>query len=164
MGFLDRAKKLAEQAMTELKEQTAKARHPSPTGAGAGGAPPAADPRFGTPYREGMLGRPGWREHDLIDPAAILPVKARDGAGIPHSTKSEIVAEPYGVGRRWTSGRRAAGLFYRLDPDHRAWTSSTLEDGRSLVFLDDVVLEVKGLDEGAVADLTTAVRRAMTEA
>lgn len=110
----------------------------------------------------GMLGRPGWRERDLTDPAAVLPAEARDRAGIPRSTKSEVLAEPFGVGRRWTSGYRSAGLFDRLDPDHLSWTppmgDPNLEDGRSLIFLNDLVLEVKGLDDGAVTELTNAVR------
>ena len=161
MGFLDKAKKLAEQAMSELKEQTAKARNPSPTPAPPVVAPPS-DPRFGTPYVMGMLGRPGWREQGLTDPAAILPIDARDRAGIPHTIKSEILSEPYGVGRRWTSGERSAGLFYRLDPHHEAFSETLLEGGRSLVFIDNVVLEVQGLDEGAVADLASAVRRSMS--
>lgn len=154
MGFLDKAKKLAEQAVSEIKQQTERARHPAPAP-----APAPADPAFGTPYREGMLGRPGWRERGLTDPAAILPIKDRDGAGIPHSVKSVIVAEPFGVGRRWTSGDRSAGLFYRLDPDHQAYAAPSTEDGRSLVYIADVVLETKGLDEGAVAALVGAVRR-----
>ncbi len=157
MGFLDRAMKKAEQALADIQKKK-DALRPS-----AASAPPAADPHYGTPYREGMLGRPGWRERGLTDPAAILPADARDRAGIPRSTKSEIRAEPYGVGRRWTSGERSAGLFYRLDPDHRAWTAPELEDGRALVFLADVVLEVKGLDAEAVAGLTSAVRQATSE-
>src|SRR5436853_4650976 len=112
MGYLDRAMKKAEQALADIQKKK-DALRPSPAS-----APPTADPSFGTPYREGMLGRPGWRERGLTDPAAILPADARDRAGIPRSTKSEIRAEPYGVGRRWTSGERSAGLFYRLDPDH----------------------------------------------
>ncbi len=159
MGFLDRAIKKAEQALADLQAKKEALRPSTP----ADGPPPAVDAKFGTPYREGMLGRPGWRERGMADPAAVLPVAARDRAGIPHSTKSEIRAEPYGVGRRWTSGERSAGLFYRLDPDHRAFTASAAEDGRSLVVVGDVVLETNGLDEETVAGLASAVRRATAE-
>jgi hypothetical protein len=166
VGFLDRAKRLAEQAVSKAEEALAEARARSQSPSDSPGAAPAglADPRMGTPYVPGMLGRPGWRERGLEDPAAVLPIADRDRAGIPHSTKSEVVAEPFGVGRRWSSGGRSAGLFYQLDPEHRAWeppggrspmpevmgaTAATLPDGRSLVFLstgdNSVVLEVQGL-------------------
>ena len=174
MGFLDRAKKLAEQAKDKAEEALAEAK--ARTAKGDEGAPSAptepkpVDPRMGTPYVPGMLGRPGWRERGLVDPAAVLPIAERDRAGIPHSTKSEIVQEPFGVGRRWSSGGRAAGLFYQLDPEHVSWeppggaapmgevagaSAASLPDGRSLVFLGDVnrrvVLELKGLDEARAA-------------
>jgi hypothetical protein len=111
VGFLDRAKKLAEQAMgkaedalNEVKARAGQASQGSqpPSGGSSTGAPPApksTDPAFGTAYVPGMLGRPGWRERGLVDPAAILPIKDRDRAGVPHSTKSQILAEPFGVGR-----------------------------------------------------------------
>src|SRR2546423_15186874 len=68
-----------------------------------------------------MLGRPGWRERGLIDPAAVLPIKERDRAGLPRSTKSQILEEPYGMGRRWSAGERSAALFYQLYPEHQQW-------------------------------------------
>lgn len=192
MGWLDRAKKLAEQAK-ELAEQAkdkaeeavaeARARSAS-TGSGGGsnggGRPP--DERMGTPYVPGMLGIRGWREQGLPDPAAVLPIDDRDRAGIPHSTRSEIVEEPYGAGRRWTSGERSAGLFYRLSDAPLAWKppagsepdpvpggsmAVTLEDGRTLVLPEGgpapVVVELKGLDAGPRADLVAAVRAKLTE-
>lgn len=171
MGFRDKAKKLAEQAKDKAEEALAevKARVPSSQTTTGGQVPPVAtDPRMGTPYVPGMLGKPGWRERGLTDPAAVLPVADRDRAGIPHSTKSEIVEEPFGMGRRWSSGGRSAGLFYQLDPEHLSWepplgrtpfaavpdaTEAKLPDGRSLVFLGRgdrrVVLELVGLDDAA---------------
>lgn len=194
MGWLDRAKKLAEQAK-ELAEQAkdkaeeaiadARARSGSGDGGSGASAGPAGprDERLGTPYVPGMLGIRGWREQGLPDPAAVLPIDDRDRAGIPHSTKSEIVDEPYGVGRRWTSGDRSAGLFYRLSDSHLAWKppvgsepdpvlggsmAVTLDDGRTLVLPEGgpapVVVELKGLDAGPRADLVAAVRERLAEA
>ncbi len=173
MGFLDKAKKLADQAREKAEEALAevKARVPSSETTTGGQVPPVAtDPRMGTPYVPGMLGKPGWRERGLTDPAAILPVAERDRAGIPQSTKSEIVEEPFGLGRRWSSGGRSVGLFYQLDPEHLSWEpplgrtpfavvpgamEAKLPDGGSLVFLARgdrrVVLELSGLDAAAHA-------------
>ena len=170
MGFLDRAKQLAEQARSKAEEALAEvskrtaAMSRSPGATAPPGAP--SDPRMGTPYIPGMLGRPGWRERGLADPAAVLPVAARDRVGVLHSTKSQIVAEPFGVGRRWSSGGRSAGLFYQMDASQRDWQPplgsaplpdvpnawmASLPDGTSLVFLggggNRVVLELKGLDD-----------------
>ncbi|HTJ76382.1 MAG TPA: hypothetical protein VL337_13570 [Acidimicrobiales bacterium] len=164
MGFLDRAKKLADQAREKAEEALAEAKAkaaarpqastPSPAGDGR-------DPRWGTPYVPGMLGRPGWREQGLTDPAAVLPVKAREQVGVPHSTKSEVVEEPYGMGRRWTSGGRSVGLFYRVHADHRAWAGGASYGGRELAFLGQgdrqVVLETAGVDDAGRAVLTAAV-------
>lgn len=184
MGFLDRAKKLAEQAkdMAEQAREKAEgalseARARSGSGGGGGGGSfgdDDRDPRWGTPYREGMLGRPGWRERGLTDPAAVLPIEERDRAGVPHSTKSEIVEEPFGMGRRWTAGERSVGLFYQLYPEHQGWDppagrvpieavdggwQATLPDGRALAFLGNVVFESRGIDDGARSDLVNAVAR-----
>ena len=190
MGFLDRAKKLAEQAKNvaeqakevaegALSEARAKAES---AGAGGGAASaPAADPRMGTSYVPGMLGRPGWREQGLTDPAAVLPIDDRDRAGVPHSTKSEIVEEPFGMGRRWRAGGRSVGLFYRLYPEHRSWEppggrtpvpgmddawQASLPDGSALVFLagagTEVVLETDGLDDSSRSALANAVARQLT--
>ena len=190
MGFLDRAKKLAEQAKgvaeqaKELAEgalSEAKERAGASGGGGGGGggwqsSSLATDPRMGTAYVPGMLGRPGWREQGLTDPAAVLPIADRDRAGVPHTTRSEIVEEPYGMGRRWTAGERSVGLFYQLYPEHQGWeptggrspvvglggvAQATLPDGRALVFLGGgehrVVLETNGLDDAARTDLVRAV-------
>jgi hypothetical protein len=164
MGFLDKAKKLAEQAKgaaeDALTEQRSR-REGARTGGAGGGSGTTS---YGTPYVAGMLGREGWREQGLDDPAAVLPVEARHAVGLDRSTRSAIVEEPFGMGRRWSSGDRSAGLFHRLHPDHRAWEPPTgtqpanapgaqvaeLEDGRTLVFLQarrrPVVLETSGLD------------------
>jgi hypothetical protein len=123
-----------------------------------------------------MLGRPGWRERGLVDPAAVLPIGERDRAGVDHTTKSQIVEEPFGMGRRWSSGGRSAGLFYPLYPEHRSWeppggrkpsaavygaSEAALADGRSLIFVpgagQGAVLEVKGLDADAQAAMARAV-------
>jgi hypothetical protein len=123
---------------------------------------------MGTAYVPGMLGRSGWREEGLVDPAAILPIAERDRAGVPHATRSEILEEPFGMGRRCSAGDRAVGLFYRLHPEHRGWappggsspvteidgaSQATLPDGRALVFLvgtdRDVVLEARAIDDSA---------------
>lgn len=179
MGFLDRAKKLAEQAK-EMAEQAKEAAEGALTDArarsGGGSQPPAADPRWGTAYRPGMLGRPGWREKGLTDPAAVLPIAERERAGVPQSTKSEIVEEPFGMGRRWTAGERSLGLFYQLYPEHQGWDppagrvpiegmgdawQATLPDGRAVAVVGDggtrVVLESRGIDDGARSDLIHVV-------
>ncbi|HEX2701295.1 MAG TPA: hypothetical protein VHM89_13930 [Acidimicrobiales bacterium] len=181
MGLLDKAKKLAELAKEKADDALAevRARAESPGGSSpAAPAPPhtASDDRMGTPYIPGMLGKPGWREEGLVDPAAVLPIDDRDKVGIAHSTKSEVREEPFGMGRRWTSGGRAAGLYYRLTPEQRAWLPpgglvldpeaggalvTMLDDGRSLMFLGadavQVVLEVRGLDVHERAALARAV-------
>lgn len=175
MGFLDRAKKLAERARDKAEEALADVRTRTATESGPV-ASRGPDPRWGTPYVPGMLGRPGWREQGLADPAALLPIAERDRAGLPHSTKSQILEEPFGMGRRWSSGGRSAALFYQLYPEHGAWeppsgtapfaevggaSATTLADGRSLVFLGAsdrrVVLELTGLDDSARATLARAV-------
>src|SRR5436309_305579 len=105
MGFLDRAKKLADQAREKAEEALAEAKSRAEsmkvsTGSGGGSSSEATsssagatagdrDPRWGTPYVPGMLGRAGWRERGLTDPAAVLPIADRDRAGVPHTTKSE---------------------------------------------------------------------------
>jgi hypothetical protein len=190
VGFLDRARKLAEQAK-EMADQATRAAEGALSeararsgGAGGGGgreAPPA-DPRMGTPYVEGMLGRPGWREEGLTDPAAVLPIAERDRAGVSHSTKSRVVEEPFGMGRRWEAGGAGVGLFYRLHADHQSWEppggrtpvegiaggwQATLPDGRALVFFAgrraEVVLETVGIDDSARSDLAYAVARRVAE-
>lgn len=187
MGFLDRAKKLAEQAK-EMAEQATKAAEGALGDArgragGGGTAPaPATDPRMGTSYVPGMLGRPGWREQGLTDPAAVLPIAERDRAGVPHSTKSQVLEEEFGMGRRWVAGGSAVGLYYRLYPEHRGWEppggrtpvegipggwQASLPDGRALVFLAgggaEVVLETRGIDDSARSDLAYAVARQLGE-
>lgn len=167
MGFLDKAKKVAEQAkqladqakeLAEDKIQESRAQSQPSTPASTG----TAD-KFGTRYEPGMLGREGWRERGLVDPAAILPIDARDRAGIPRSTKSEVIEEPYGMGRRWSSGDRSAALLYQLYPEQQSWQApgEPLPDGRALVFLGEgerrVVLELKGLGPGEQSSLTEAV-------
>jgi hypothetical protein len=181
VGFLDRAKKLAEQAKDmagdALSEAKSKAESfTSSSGSPSGSSSPGdTDPRWGTAYVPGMLGRPGWREQGLTDPAALLPIAERDAAGVPHSTKSEVLEEPFGMGRRWSAGERAVGLYYQLYPEQQAWeppggkgpyslpgaSIASLGDGRSLVFLGSgdrrVVLEARGLDGGAEAALARSV-------
>jgi hypothetical protein len=212
VGFLDRAKKLAEQAkdaaeqakkmaeqaasrasdaMTEAAnraeppvgmaspDSTAVSSSPHPSGGGG----VTASRHSGTPYLPGMLRRPGWRERGLTDPAALLPIQERDRVGVPHSTKSEILEAPYGMGRRWSTDGRSAGLFYQLYPEHRAWeppggrtaftsvigaSAATLPDGRHLVFLGgggtSVVLEIAGIDESAQAALAQTVSERLASA
>jgi hypothetical protein len=191
MGFLDKAKKLAEQAIDKANESIADARsssqdkgqsEPAPTSAPdttasvPGPAGTTGSGGLGTPYVPGMLGRPGWRERDLVDPAALLPMWDRERAGVPHSTKSQIVEEPFGMGRRWTAEGKSAGLFYRLYPEHEAWappagtvasdatpgaTAAALGDGRSLLFIaqgkSSVVLETSAIDDDSRAALARAV-------
>jgi len=179
MGFLDKAKQVAEQAK-QLADQAKElagdklqeARAPSESSSSAAGP---RDDRLGTPYVPGMLGRPGWREQGLVDPAALLPIADRERAGIPHSTKSEVTEEPYGMGRRWSSGDRSAALFYQLYPEHQSWqppggtapagevggARATLPDGRALVFLSSgatpVVVELQGLGQDEQSSLARAV-------
>ena len=169
----DQAREVAEGAIGD-----ARARSGSSDASGGGGpaAAVATDPRMGTSYVPGMLGRAGWRERGLTDPAAVLPIADRDRAGVPHTTKSEIVEEPFGMGRRWTAGGMAVGLFYQLYPEHEAWeppggrspvgeiagaSQATLPDGRALVFVAEgdhrIVLETKGIDDSARSDLAFSV-------
>jgi hypothetical protein len=190
VGFLDRAKKLAEQAKNVAEQATkaaegalsdARARSGGPDGGGS--AATATDPRMGTAYVPGMLGRPGWREQGLTDPAAVLPIAERDRAGVAHSTKSQILEEPFGMGRRWVAGGAAVGLYYRLYPEQRAWEppggrtpvgaidgawQASLPDGRALVFLAgggaEVVLETEGIDDSTRSDLAYAVARQLAGA
>jgi len=189
VGFLDKAKKLAEQAKQmadqarEAAEGAIEARtrsgpdSGSDSGpAGGGGPAPAGQVLYGTPYVPGMLGRPGWRERGLADPAAVLPIADRDRVGVPHPTRSEIVDEPFGMGRRWSAGARAVGLFYQLYPEHLSWSppggltpvaavarasQATLSDGRAVVLLaagdQRLVLETAGIDDAGRADLLHAV-------
>jgi hypothetical protein len=177
MSFLDKAKKVAAQAKEMAEDALAKAQEKRESAGGTDAPSSAApDPRLGTPYVPGMLGRPGWRERGLTDPAAILPIAERDRAGVPRSTKSEIVEEPFGMGRRWSTADRSAALFYQLYPEQEAWeppggtaplpdvagsTSATLPDGRALVFLshekERVVLETKGIDAGEQVTLARTV-------
>lgn len=178
MSLFDKAKKMATQAKEMAEDALAKAqeKRESAGGSDAPSPAPASDPRLGTPYVPGMLGRPGWRERGLTDPAAILPIDERDRAGVPRSTKSEIVEEPFGMGRRWSTADRSAALFYQLYPEQEAWeppggtaplpdvagtTSATLPDGRALVFLshkkERVVLEMKGIDASEQVTLARTV-------
>jgi hypothetical protein len=208
VGFLDRAKKLAEQAKdaadqakklagqatsrasdvlgdagARMTQSSGAPSTDSSQAAGAAGAAQSAGssaaagaPEYGTPYVPGMLGRPGWRERGLTDPAALLPIRARDHAGVPHTTKSKIIEEPFGMGRRWSSGGRSAALFYQLYPEHQTWappggttpfpgvpgaSTATLAGGRTLVFLgaasQTVVLELAGIDDSAQALLARTV-------
>jgi hypothetical protein len=176
MGFLDRAKKLAEQAKDKAEGALAEQRARREEQAGAAGTGGGTGTAWGTPYVPGMLGRPGWREQGLDDPAAVLPVAARHAVGIDRSTRSAVVEEPFGMGRRWSSGGRSAGLFHRVHPDHQAWepaggtyplpgapgaAAAELPDGRTLVFLDaggaPVVLETGGLEPGERDALVAAV-------
>jgi hypothetical protein len=156
MGFLDKAKKLAEQAkeMAEGALADAKERQASQSSTPAAAA---AAPEYGTPYVPGMLGRPGWREQGLTDPAAIVPIKDRDRLGVPRSTRSQIVEEPFGMGRRWVSGDRSIGVFYRLYPEQQAWQGGA-EGDRVLVPVGGgghaAMLELRGFDAGAQAELT----------
>ena len=174
MSLLDKAKKFATQAKEMAEDAMAKAQEKKASE--EAGTAPAADPRMGTPYVPGMLGRPGWRERGLTDPAAVLPIDDRDRAGVPRSTKSEIVEEPFGMGRRWSTGERSAALFYQLYPEQQSWeppggtsplpevgggTTATLDDGRALVFLgsgkERVVLETKGIDASEQMTLARSV-------
>jgi hypothetical protein len=190
VGFLDRAKKLAEQAKEKaeeaLAEAKARAEAASSSGGSSGGGSATTmdrDPRWGTAYVPGMLGREGWRERGLTDPAALLPIADRDRAGVPQSTKSEIVEEPFGMGRRWSAGGRSLGLFYQLYPEHQAWEPPTgrtpfagpgasmaanLPDGRALVFLGGagtpVVLEATGIDDTTRAALASRVAENLASA
>lgn len=171
---------MAEQAQ-KAAEGALEARSRGGGSGGEGGRQRAAvvtDPRMGTAYVPGMLGRAGWRERGMVDPAAVLPIADRDRAGVPHSTKSEIVEEPYGMGRRWTAGGLSVGLLYQLYPDQQGWeppggrspvevsgisgaSQATLPDGRSLVFMSDgeswVVFETRGIDDASRSDLVNVI-------
>jgi hypothetical protein len=189
MGFLDKAKKVAEQAKEmagQAKEYAedalADAQAKRQSTAGAGSSAPASAPEYGTPYVEGMLGRPGWREQRLADPAAVLPVDARDRVGVPRSTKSEVIEEPYGMGRRWSAAGRSAALLYQLYPEQQTWAPpggtaplpeingasvAKRDDGSSLVFLSSqgrrVVLAVTGIDDGERANLARTIMTKLAE-
>jgi hypothetical protein len=136
MGFLDKAKKFAEQAkdmatdaMEKVKEQQAQqAQQKADQAAGAAGAtstpasPTATSTSasaaaggngFGTPA--GELGE-RWKSIGLTDPAGFLPAKERAKYGVPASTKSTVVSERWGIGRRWTAGDKSVALLYLIDP------------------------------------------------
>ena len=150
MGFLDRVKKVAEQALEKAEQALDQAKERTSSGGGGGGA--GGDARMGTPYVEGMLGRPGWRERGLVDPAAVLPIDQRDQAGVPHSTKSEIVEEPYGMGRRWTSGLRSLGLQLVLAaPDTAQGTLSGVLESYIELFRDGELLQAERIEVQAAA-------------
>ncbi len=174
VGLLDRAKKLAEQAKGVAEQAKdlaggALAEAKSRAGGSDGSEALGTDPEYGAPYLPGMLGREGWRERGLTDPAALLPLADRDAAGIAHSTRSEVVEEPFGMGRRWSAGEVSAGLFYQLYEEQASWlpptgwtplvgvdraTAADLPDGRSLVRFEaesPVVLELTGLDDARMA-------------
>jgi hypothetical protein len=183
VGFLDKAKKLAEQAMAEVKARTAQNEEqpPAPTSSAPPPPPPSQSApsgpsEMGTPYMPGMLGRPGWRERGLVDPAAILPIDDRDRAGVPHTVKSEIVETAFGMGRRWSTADRSLGLFYQLYEEHQQWLPSggtftgagvpgarvaKVAGGTDLVFLGEgdrrVVLEAKGFDDATRDALASVV-------
>jgi hypothetical protein len=125
MGLLDRAKKLAQQAKDLAGDAIDRTTSPQPSPGGyeqPPGAPPTAAPPpgaaasapvvFGTPA--GPVGE-SWKRLGLLDPAGVLKATERDRAGVPKSTKSEVVMEPYGVGRRWSAGGRAIGFFWLID-------------------------------------------------
>jgi hypothetical protein len=175
MSLLDKARKVAAQAKEIAEDALAKAADKRDTTSTAP-VSATADARLGTAYVPGMLGRPGWRERGLVDPAAILPIAERDRAGVPHSTKSEVVEEPFGMGRRWSTAERSAALFYQLYPEQEAWeppggtaplpefgggSQAMLPDGRTLVFLGAkkprVVLETTGIDAPEQATLARTV-------
>jgi hypothetical protein len=191
MGFLDRAKKLAEQAKDLATEAVEKARaQSSSSDAADGDGAPASDPAFGTPA--GAIGD-AWKNLGLPDPAAVLPAADRDRHGIPSSTKSVVVREAYGVGRRWVNGEKSAGLFWLIDPDAPPsaasgtgdrWSAdrpadasdvsgvgdaayvADLGDGHRGVFVREgsvaCVVEVAGLDDDAATDLARATVGRMT--
>jgi hypothetical protein len=176
MSLLDKAKKFAAQAKDLAEDAMAKAKEQQASSDASPAAASSPDPRMGAPYVPGLLGRPGWREKGLIDPAAVLPIDERDRAGVPRSTKSEIVEEPFGMGRRWSTTGRSAALFYQLYPEQQSWeppggttplaevgggTTANLPDGRALVFLshrkERVVLETTGIDPNEQLTLARAV-------
>ena len=64
---------MAEDALAEAKARSAASEGAS----SAGGPTPSGDPRRGTAYVPGMLGRDGWRERGLTDPAAVLAIDER---------------------------------------------------------------------------------------
>ncbi|MEY2570433.1 MAG: hypothetical protein QOE63_783 [Acidimicrobiaceae bacterium] len=157
MGFLDKAKKLAEQAKEMAEGALADAKQRQASQSSAPVATGSAPAEYGTPYVPGMLGRAGWRERGLTDPAAIVPIKDRDRLGVPRSTRSAIVEEPFGMGRRWVSGDRSIGVFYRLYPEQQTWQGAA-DDGLVLVPVGGgehaAMLELRGFDAGAQAELT----------
>jgi hypothetical protein len=121
VGFLDRAKKLAEQAkemaneaVDKVKEQQAasKASSSAPASSGSSSSSAPGSAGYGTPA--GEVGE-RWKSLGLADPAGVLPPKTRAAHGIPTSTKSAVVAEAWGVGRRWSAGDRSVGLLYLID-------------------------------------------------
>ena len=172
MGFLDKAKKLAQQALEKAEEAVADAGRQR--GSAVEPTPAASEPTtYGTPYRPGMLGRPGWREMGLVDPAGILPLWERHKAGIPHDIKSTILDAGFGMGRRWSFGASSLGLFYQLYPDHEQWSplagrdSASLPDGTELELLARdgrrVVLEAKGIGPPALEGLRSVVAVKLSE-
>src|SRR6266508_637684 len=160
MGFLDRAKKLAQQAKEFAGDQIEQRRQPqgtqtegespqpgaptAPTGEAKQPKPP------GTPA--GELGE-RWKKLDLPDPAGVVPPKVRQGAGVPRSTHSEVVSEPYGIARRWTDEGKSIGVFWLIDPDAQPSTAEATS-ARFDALRGEGAEDVPGIGDGAyITDL-----------
>jgi hypothetical protein len=147
MGFLDRAKKLAEQArdmatdaVEKVKEQQQQRAANRPEEAAAPGGS-----QYGTPA--GPLGE-RWKSIGLMDPAGFLPPYERDKYGIPKSTKSAVVSERWGIGRRWTAGDKSVALLYLIDPADPA-TSARQTAERWGNVRTATAVDVAGVGDGA---------------
>jgi hypothetical protein len=136
MGFLDRAKKLAEQAKEIAGDAVEKAKEMRAERQGQSTAPPTWT--SATPYESGAFGAPAggvaapvtdlrvrWVWLNLPDPAAVLKSGERARFGIPTSTKSDVVQESYGVGRRWNTGSSSIALLWMVDDDHPSDATAT---------------------------------------
>ncbi len=153
MGFLDRAKKLAQQAKGFAEDQVEKRRDhdeaapdaPPPADTGGPRSEPRAPKPFGTP--SGALGE-RWKSLDLGDPAGVVPPKARAAAGVPTSTLSEVVKERYGIGRRWSAEGKAIGVLWLIDPDNQPDDASATGE-RFATLRDAQAEEVAGIGDGA---------------
>ena len=181
VGFLDKAKKLARQAIDKAEDAVADVRNrvpgsdpPPREGAGDVQQGTSTGPaEYGTPYRPGMLGRPGWREKGLVDPAAVLPISERRQAGVPQSVKSAILDAGFGMGRRWSAGDTSLGLFYQLYPEHEQSAPlagagyASLPDGTELTLVAHggrrVVLEARGINAATREHLRLVVATKLAE-
>jgi hypothetical protein len=112
MGLLDKAKKLAQQARDLAGDTMERTRQATDRDSEAPARTPSGSGEFGTPA--GPLGEQ-WKRLGLADPAAMVKLVERERVGVAGSTKSVVVQESYGVGRRWSADGKSIGFLWLID-------------------------------------------------